>query len=457
MLNISENSIQKRVKEKSLLFKTLKTPDAGKTVAKILLIVTFAFCILLFLPWQQNIRGKGTLTAFDPSKRAQQVESAIAGRIQDWNVIEGQYVQKGDTILTLTEIKDKFFDPELLPRTLSQINAKKAGIEAKEDKVVNLNNQITALNDLLLNKVEQTENKLKQTEFKLIRDSIGYETEKVQFTNQEDIFDRNKQRFDRGLLPLTKFQELESKFQASKNKVNSAENKFLETKQELINAKVNISAVRSEYLEKIAKANSDMNNTKAEIFKDRAEVTKMENEYANLTIRNEQYQIIAPQSGYIQQALRQGLGETIKEGEAVAQIMPDNPGLAVEMYVKAMDVPLIQRKRKVRIQFDGWPALIFSGWPNVTVGTFGGVVEVIDRVDSKSGQYRMLVVPDPEDEPWPAQLRVGSGTKGWVMLDNVAVWYEIWRQLNGFPPSLYEAPDDSAPAKKGDDKAQAKK
>jgi hypothetical protein len=37
---------------------------------------------------------------------------------------------------------------------------------------------------------------------------------------------------------------------------------------------------------------------------------------------------------------------------------------------------------------------------------------------------------------------MGSGTKGWVMLDNVAVWYEIWRQLNGFPASLYEAPKD---------------
>ncbi len=456
MLNISENSIQKRVKEKSLLFKTLKTPDAGKKVAKILLIVTFAFFILLFLPWQQNIRGKGLMTALDPAERAQQVESAIAGRIIDWNVVEGQYVQKGDTIATLAEIKDKFFDPKLLPRTQSQIDAKKAGIEAKEDKVKNLTSQIAALNDLLANKVEQTENKLKQAKFKLVSDSIAYETEKVQFSNQENIFDRNKQRFDRGLIPLTKFQELESKFQAGKNKVNSTENKFLEARQEVINSRVNISAVRSEYLEKIAKANSDMNNTKAEIFKDRAEVTKMENEYANLAIRNQQYQITAPQTGFIQKAIKQGLGETIKEGEAIAVIMPDNPGLAVEMYVNAMDVPLIERGRKVRVEFDGWPALIFSGWPNVTVGTFGGVVEVIDRVDSKSGQYRILVTPDPEDEPWPAQLRVGSGTKGWVMLDNVAVWYELWRQLNGFPPSLYEAPDDSAPEKKGD-KAEAKK
>jgi len=66
---------------------------------------------------------------------------------------------------------------------------------------------------------------------------------------------------------------------------------------------------------------------------------------------------------------------------------------------------------------------------------------VVDRADTRGekGEFRILVTPDPEDEPWPEQLRMGSGTKGWVMLDNVAVWYEIWRQLNGFPPSLYEA------------------
>jgi adhesin transport system membrane fusion protein len=117
--------------------------------------------------------------------------------------------------------------------------------------------------------------------------------------------------------------------------------------------------------------------------------------------------------------------------------------MAVEMTVRAMDVPLIEAGRKVRIQFDGWPALQFSGWPNVSVGTFGGLVKVIDRVDDTGGNYRILVTPDPNDEPWPEQLRMGSGTKGWVMLDNVKVGYEIWRQLNGFPPSLYEAPESN--------------
>jgi multidrug resistance efflux pump len=226
----------------------------------------------------------------------------------------------------------------------------------------------------------------------------------------------------------------------SKAKVVSAENKVMEAQANLSIARTDLSAIQADYAEKISKATSELQATLADINETEAEIAKLRNEYKNVEIRRQQYQVIAPQTGYVVQALKAGIGETIKEGEAIARIMPDNPDLAVEMYIQAMDVPLVAAGRHVRIQFDGWPALQFSGWPNVSVGTFGGTVSVIDRVNAKNGLFRILVVPDPEDEPWPAQLRLGSGTKGWVMLDNVAVWYEIWRQLNGFPPSLYEDP-----------------
>lgn len=451
MLNLSENTHPDLKNERSILFKTLKTPNAGKILAKVLIGITLVFFILLFFPWQQNIRGNGKVTAFTPGQRPQSVETAIAGRIASWKVREGLYVNAGDTILTLSEVKDKYFDPELLERTMAQIESKKNSIGSKEQKAKALENQIAALEELRIAKGQQARNKLQQANFKLISDSVDYEAEKVRFANQTNIYERNKRRLDAGNIALTKFQEIESKYQESKMKQISAENKFLESKTELINAEVAISAVEAEYQDKLSKTRSDLNNTLSEIYEAQADLTKMENQYANLSIRNQQYQLIAPQDGYIVKTLKAGIGETVKEGESIVQIMPENPDLAVEMYVKAMDVPLIQPGRKVRVEFDGWPALQFSGWPNVSVGTFGGVVRVIDRVNSVSGQYRILVTPDPEDEPWPEQLRMGSGTKGWVMLDNVRVWYEIWRQLNGFPPSLYENPGDEAKTKASTD------
>ena len=265
--------------------------------------------------------------------------------------------------------------------------------------------------------------KVKQSQAKL-------EAERIRFNNAENQYQRNKKLYEAGNIPLTKVQEFEYKFQGSQ--------------ADYLNAQLELDRVEAEYLDKISKAESELNNTLAEAFETQADIAKARNEFANLEIRNAQYQILAPQDGYIVKAMKSGLAETIKEGDAICTIMPNTSDMAVEMYVKAMDVPLISKGRRVRVQFDGWPALQFSGWPSVSVGTFGGVVRVIDYVNSKPGEFRILVVPDKNDEQWPQQLRIGSGTKGWVMLDSVPVWYELWRQLNGFPPSLYAEPLEEA-------------
>ena len=276
--------------------------------------------------------------------------------------------------------------------------------------------------------------------------------QRVRFKNFNNQFERNQKLYDAGNITLTKYQDIESKLQEARMKVVSSENKYLQTKAEVVNAQVNLAGVRAEYTDKISKAKSDLNATIADIYDGEASLAKLKNEYANVEVRTSQYQVVAPQSGYIVRAIRAGIGETIKEGEAVATIMPANPDISVEMYVQAMDIPLISKGRKVRIEFDGWPALQFSGWPSVSVGTFGGVVQVIDFVNSKSGEFRILVTPDPEDDTWPELLRLGSGTKGWVMLDDVPAWYELWRQLNGFPPSLYEEPLDLTKTNKKEEK-----
>lgn len=420
--------------------KILKTPSAGRILARWLMGLGAVFFIMLFVPWQQNIRGTGKVTAFTPQNRPQSIESAIPGRIESWRIREGQFVEAGDTILTLSEIKDKYFDPQLLMRLKEQLDAKEGSINSKGLKAKALRNQITALRNALKVKYQQAENKLKQTELKVVSDSVDYEAQKIRFANFESQFNRNKMLYEAGNIALTKFQDIESKFQESKMKVVSAENKFLQIKAELINSQVNLAGVQAEYQDKISKAESDLNATLSDLFDAEASLSKLKNEFANMTIRNNQYQVIAPQAGYIVKAIQAGIGETIKEGEAVVTIMPANPDIAVEMYVKAMDVPLISTGREVRIEFDGWPALQFSGWPSVAVGTFGGIVRVIDRVNTGPGEFRILVTPSPNDYEWPELLRVGSGTKGWVMLDDVPVWYEIWRQLNGFPPSLYSEP-----------------
>ncbi len=392
--------------------RTLRTHTGTRVLARFLLGLLMLLVLLLFLPWQQNIRGVGQITALNPANRPQTVETVIAGRIQEWFVREGDLVKKGDTIVSISEVKEKYFDPQLLSRLSQQVTAKESSLNSKKKKAEALQRQINALRETMNLKIEQCKAKL--------------EAEQVKYQNAENQFERNKKLYQAGNIPLTKFQEVEYKFKGSQ--------------AEYLSTKIELDKTQAEYQDKISKAESDLSNTLAEAFDTEVDILKTRNEYTNTHIRNGQYQIVAPQDGYIVKAMHAGIGETIKEGDAICSIMPETSDMAVEMYVRSMDVPLISKGRKVRVQFDGWPALQFSGWPSVSVGTFGGEVKVIDYVNSKPGEFRILVVPDPDDEKWPPQLRVGSGTKGWVMLDNVPVWYEIWRQLNGFPPSLYAAP-----------------
>lgn len=423
MLNISKNKIKDLVpKDRLYSLRALQSPRASRALAHWIMGIGGAFLFVLFLPWQQNINGTGLVTALSPAHRPQTVPTLIAGRIQEWKIQEGQYVEKGDTIVVIGEIKEKYFDPQLLVRLKEQIDSKQEGLSFKSQKAGALRRQLQAIRDNLKMKTEQAEAKL--------------EAERVKFSNSENLYQRNKILFEAGNITLSKFQDTESKYRASE--------------ADFQNAQTEVDRIRAEYLDKLAKSESDLDNTMSEYYESEAEISKMKNEFANLQIRNKQYHILAPQNGFIVKAMKAGYGETISEGETICTIMPDVRDVAIEMYVKAMDVPLISKGRSVRVEFDGWPALQFSGWPSISVGTFGGVVKVIDYVNSRPGEFRILVVPDPKDEPWPTQLRVGSGIKGWVMLDNVQVWYEIWRQLNGFPPSLYKAPEPEIKEKSKD-------
>jgi adhesin transport system membrane fusion protein len=448
MLNISKGKIPDDwAKHEFQALRTKNTNRSGRVLARWLLALCVMLILCLFLPWQQNIPGKGKLTALDPSHRPQQVQTAIPGRILRWGVREGQYVNKGDTILVLAEIKDDYFDPELLKRLSEQLDAKNASIEATQRQVEAIRSQLIALESGRDFSLQKAENKLRQAGMKVRSDSADYEAEKVQFSTALLQYERFQALYEKdGLISLTDLEKRNIKLQETRAKRTSAENKLLASQNERLNARIELSSLSAEYADKLAKAGSELGAKESYLADAQSEYSKIRNKIANVEVRTRNHALIVPQAGYVVKALKMGIGETVKENEAVVTIMPEKGMKAIELYVKAMDVPLITRGRKVRIQFDGWPVLQFSGWPNVSVGTFGGLVQVIDYVASPGGDYRLLVVPDPADEPWPGRLRLGSGANGWVMLNDVPIWFELWRQINGFPPTI--SPEEAEPEPK---------
>lgn len=413
-------------------FKLIEEPKLAKALSRWALGIILLLVLITLLPWTQNIRSNGQVTTFNPGDRPQTIHTTIAGRIEQWHVQEGEYVQKGDTIISLSEVKEKYFDPQMLERVQEQIGAKEEGLAAHRNKAEALQKQIAALHSGLGFSLEKARNKFQQGRMKVESDSIDYVAAQTDYEIAGLQFERQEKLYKQGLKSLTEYEARKLKVQQASAKLLSAKNKFYTAKNELQNTGIELSSLRADYAEKSSKAESDLNSTLAYINDLRSEISKQHNDYSNLKIRSSFYAILAPQNGYVLQALKSGIGETVKEGEAVASVVAADPDLAVALYVQPVDLPLVEKGRKVRLQFDGWPALAFSGWPNMSFGTFGGKVAVIDNVDSK-GKYRILVVPDPEEAPWPEAVRLGSGVYGWALLNDVPIWYEIWRQLNGFP------------------------
>lgn len=452
MLNLSNQRVDEALFEKYPLrtLRTLKQPNNGQKMGRWMLFLLF-FCIsILFLPWQQNINGEGTVTALTPQDRPQTVQNAIPGRIEYWNVREGQRVQKGDTLLVISDIKDDYFDPNLQQRLSEQLIAKQGSLTATDAKLNALDGQLKALETGVRVKLQSARNKVRQSEFKVLSDSADLVAVQRNYRIAVDRLERFEKGYKNGLFSLTELETRRLKLQEDVAKVVAQENKLNVSRQELINARLDLGSIQADYEEKAAKTLSDKSSAVSYRAEADGEIAKLRNKISSVTVRQGLYVVRAPQSGYVVRSLKAGIGETIKEGESIVTLQPENPQIAVELAVRAMDVPLIQRGRTVRLEFDGWPAVQFSGWPLVAVGTFGGEVTVIDAVSSTNGSYRLLVTPKATkaDQPWPKQLRVGSRVYGWVMLDNVPIWYELWRQLNGFPPSLQQEPSDEKGAKK---------
>ena len=451
MLNISKNTIKETLPfsgAKSLVI-TLPQKESRKRL-KILGWVILVFFLMLFLPWTQNIRSKGYVTALRPDHRPQTIHSIIAGRIEKWYVAEGDYVAAGDTILRISEIKDEYFDTLLLPRTQLQVDAKSSSAQSYGDKVGALQNQISALERNNILKLQQAANYFTIAKLKVQSDSIDLVQAKVNYDIGKYQLERAEQLSIEGLISFTALEGRRLKFQEVQAKLISAENKLLSSKNELITAKIDLSTIDNEFKAKVAKAESDMYTAMSSQFDAEATVTKLQNQYANYEQRSQYRYILAPQNGYIAKAIQVGLGETIKEGAEIVNIVPADAVLAVEMFVQPVDLPLVKIGNKVRFIFDGWPAIVFSGWPQISNGTFGGVVIAIDQFAGPNNQYRVLVTEDTEEEGWPDLLRMGSGADGIALFNDVPVWYEIWRQLNGFPADYYsqEEKDKKASAAK---------
>ena len=397
------------------------------------------FLAILFVPWTQNINSEGSVTTMRQEQRPQQINTILPGRIVKWWVKEGDWVKQGDTILQLAEVKDDYLDPNLMARTKEQIEAEKSSMDFYQSKVVTAEQQVNALQAEQSLKLQAIDNKIIQTRRKVQSDSMKL----TAALNEMKVADRQLEgaakMYEQGVIPLTEFERRKVIHPNANAKLVGSQNDYNNSKPDLRIIQLERNAAIQDYAEKIAKVQGDRVQSQSQIAGGQSKVAKLQNQFDNYRIRSGQYYILAPQDGQIIKAKRSGINEIVKEGEMITEVVPKTYQAAAEIWVKPMDLQLLRIGQPVRFMFDGFPAIVFSGWPSASYGTFGGKVFAIESNVSKNGMFRVLVEEDAKDKPWPKNLKMGTGLYSFALLKDVPVWYELWRQINGFPPDFYQA------------------
>lgn len=423
---------------------------ASRIVARLLLAALALVALILSVtPWQQSAPGAGRVVAYAPDERRQNLEAPIEGRVLRWFVREGSVVKKGDPIVDLSDN-----DPDILMRLRSERDSIAARLDAVKARARSMESRVDSLEDSRVSAVAAGESRIRMAAQRVSAAEQAVALADATLNAAKLNIERQRALADQGL--------------TSKRQLELTELEETRARTEVERAKVVLGAAQSEEVALRADRTKVGNDGKASIDDGRASQSTAEADVANASAelarievrlaRQSAQSVLAPRDGTVFRIVANGhAGEIVKAGDMLAVLVPDTSDRAVELWVSGNDMPLVHEGARARIQFEGWPAVQFSGWPSVAVGTFAGRVSFVDATDNGEGLFRVVVVPE-EGAKWPAAvyLRQGVRAQGWVQLGRVRLGYELWRQFNGFPPSLPKEPPSTKPGEKPDAKGGGK-
>jgi len=420
------------VKKRTATIHLVQSTRFARRLANLLLIGLVASILgMTFLPWQQTSRGTGQVVAYAPQERQQSVTAPIRGvvaQIAD-GLVEGSVVKKGDFLLEIQPFAADMV--EQLNGQLAELRIKEVTAVVKSEAYSQNVEGFTEARDFAISAAQEMISAAKAKLESKQRQVSAFDAKELQARLN---YERQEALFQRGLKPAREIELLKREWDVAVADIESIKQDVAGLKNELTAKQKELEEKRHVAQTKIDYARAmqqDAIGSAATIRKEIRDVEMKLQEMDRLTIT-------APRDGTVFRLNVNERGDAVKEGDPLLTLIPEATQKAVELLIMGNDMPLVQIGQEVRLQFEGWPAVQLPGWPSVAVGTFCGTVATVDATDDGRGSFRILITPKEDEQEWPSDryLRQGVRANGWVMLRNVALGYEIWRQLNGFPVIL---------------------
>jgi multidrug resistance efflux pump len=403
--------------------------------------LSLAFATFLFVatlaPWRQSVSGTGQVFALLPDERPQAIEATISGRVRRWHVVEGQQVEEGEL---LVELSDN--DPDRVARLTLERDAQAERLEAYAAQVTAFRERVVALRQSQQAQISAAQAEVRVTQDTLLAQRELLVTAEVRVETQDVQQARVATLAGEGLASQRERELAALGATDAQASLRSARASVNATEARLRVSRAALERVQAATEADLRSAEASLSSSETQVASARASLAQAESRLAQQSAQ----EIRAPRSGVVQRIMAQQGSVQVSSGATLALLVPRTASRAVQLYVDGNDAALVSPGREVRLQFEGWPAVQFTGWPSVAVGSFAGRVAFEDTSDNGEGDFRVVVVPDPDQEPWPdpSFLRQGTRVKGWLLLEEVTVGFELWRQINGFPPRYDRAPSTGA-------------
>jgi multidrug efflux pump subunit AcrA (membrane-fusion protein) len=390
----------------------------------------------LFVPWQQTIMGSGRVVAYDPAKRLQAIDAPVDGRLVKIYVAEGQHVQAGDPIADIADVDGNF-----LQRLQIDVNAVNERKRAAQDQYQAETRRLEAVRSSADQQILVAQARLAAAKEQLDAAMQSMTKAEADYQFAAEDYQIHKGLFEQGLEPERLYLQTRARYQSMTAEVKRTKAMVTVAEANLRAAESDVAVVRDNTSAMIESAQVSLKTAYASV----QQAIRDEQTVTSRLARQENQAVRAPVAGVVYRVTNASANGShlVKTGDPLAQLVPDttNEELVVELMIDGRDAPLVQVGADARLQFEGWPAVQFMGWPSVAAGTFGGRVAWIDPANDLTGKCRILIEEAkhrPEDADWPhgTYLRQGNRANGWVFLQSVPLGFEIWRQVNGFPPVL---------------------
>lgn len=409
-------------------------PVGPRRVARALAVAFIAAALLAALaPWQQSVTGSGRVIAYAPLERQQTLEAPIDGRVINWFVQEGMHVEAGERLLDLSDN-----DPELFERLERERELTVERVASYRERVTALSARVESIDRSQEGAVRAAEARVRVAQDRLDAAEQSLGAAEADLDAQVLNLARHRVLVDQGLVSQRDIELAVLAEARARTARDGARATRDAARGELEAARASLEQARGTRDAESENASASLASAQTDLQNAEAALLRLDTRMA----RQETQRVVAPRAGTVLRILANQGGEQVKAGDPLLVLVPDTDDRAVELWVDGNDASLIAPGEPVRLQFEGWPAVQFTGWPSVAVGTFGGVVSFVDATDDGRGNFRIVVTPDAEDEPWPATrfLRQGVRANAWVLLNQVSLGFELWRQFNGFPPTIRPHP-----------------